>query len=53
MKYAIIVLAVVVVMHDISLYRLNHKVEILQSFFSTVVHKLEEFVSEQTERSSE
>lgn len=50
MKYIVAILVVVTVMHDISLYRLNQKVEILQSFFSTVVHKLEEFVSDQTER---
>ena len=47
MKYAIIVLAVVVIMHDISIHRLNRKFEILHSFFDTVVRKLEQYVSEQ------
>lgn len=50
MKYAIIVLAVVVVMHDISIHRLNRKFEILKSFFDTVVRTLENYVSEQTEK---
>ena len=51
MKYAIIILAVVVVLHDISIYRLNRKVETLIAFFDTVVRKLEEFTAEQKERS--
>lgn len=50
MKYAIIVLAVVVIMHDISIHRLNRKFEILKSFFDTAVRKLEQYVSEQTEK---
>lgn len=51
MKCAIIVLAVVVVMHDISIYRLNRKFEILHSFFDEVIRQLEKYTSEQTERS--
>ena len=51
MKYAIIVLAVVVVMHDISIYRLNRKFDILKTFFDEVVRQLEKYLSEQTERS--
>ena len=51
MKYAIIVLAVIVVMHDISIHRLNRKFEILHSFFDTTIWQLEKYTSEQTERS--
>ena len=51
MKYAIIVLAVIVVMHDISIHRLNRKFEILRSFFDTTIRQLEKYASEQTERS--
>ena len=50
MKYAIIVLAVIVVMHDISIHRLNRKLEILHSFFDTTIRQLEEYASEQTEK---
>lgn len=51
MKYAIIVLAVVVVMHDISISRLNRKFDILHSFFDEVIRQLETHISEQTKRS--
>ena len=50
MKYAIIALAVVVIMHDISIHRLNRKFEVLKSFFDTVIRQLEETVSERTEK---
>lgn len=42
MKYAIIVLAVVVIMHDISITRLHRKVVTLQAFFDDVVRRLED-----------
>ena len=50
MKYAIIVLAVVVIMHDISIHRLNRKFEILHSFFDNTIRQLEKYASEQTEK---
>ena len=51
MKYIIIVLTVIVIMHDISIYRLNRKVHILRKFFDEVIRQLEEYASKQTERS--
>lgn len=50
MKCVIIVLAVVVIMHDISIHRLNRKFEILYSFFDTTIRQLEEYASKQTEK---
>ena len=50
MKYAIIVLTVVIIMHDISIHRLNRKFEILHSFFDMTIRQLEEYASKQTEK---
>ena len=50
MKYAIIVLTVVIIMHDISIHRLNRKFEILYSFFDMTIRQLEEYASKQTEK---
>ena len=49
MKYIIAILVVVTIMHDISLWRLNHKVEVLIAFFSETLHKLEDGISGQTD----
>lgn len=56
MKYIIIVLVVVVIMHDISITRLHRKVVALQAFFDDVVRRLEDLKynsSKPTERSNE
>lgn len=50
MKYAVIVLAVVVIMHDISIHRLYRKFEILHSFFDITIRQLEKYASKQTEK---
>ena len=42
MKYAIIALVIVVIMHDISITRLHRKVVTLQAFFNDVVQRLED-----------
>lgn len=43
MKYIVIALTVIVIIHDISIYRLNRKVHVLCKFFDEVIHKCEEF----------
>ena len=50
MKYVIIALTVVVIMHDISIHRLYRKFEILHSFFDITIRQLEEYASKQTEK---
>ena len=50
MKYIIIALTVVVIMHDISIHRLYRKFEVLKSLVDIVLRKFEETVSERTEQ---
>ena len=49
MKYIIAILVIIVVLHEISLWRLNHKVEVLTEFFDKTIQKLKEYTTEQTE----
>ena len=46
MKYIVIILVGVVIMHDISLYRLHRKVEAMQTFFDEVIKRLEKYANE-------
>ena len=53
MKIIIAILVVTVILHEISLYRLDRKVTALQVFFDGVVKQLEIIRCKQTERNSE
>lgn len=52
MKYIIIALVIVVIMHDISIWRLNKKLGTLVAFIDEVMHKLEEY-AEHTEKGAD
>lgn len=43
MKYIVGILVVITIMHDIGLWRLNHKVEVLTKYFDEAIHRLKEF----------
>ena len=49
MKYIVGLLFVITIMHDVRIYRLNRKVEVLIAFFSETLHKLEDGISGQTD----
>ena len=48
MKYVVAILVIVTILHDISLWRLNHKVDVLTDFFDKTLRKLEEYTTEQS-----
>ena len=43
MKYIVGLLFVITIMHDVRIYRLNRKVEVLTAFFDEAVRRLKEF----------
>ena len=43
MKYIVIILVVVVIIHDISIYRLQRKVDAMQTIFEKIGQRLEEY----------
>ena len=43
MKYIVIILVVVVIIHDISIYRLQRKVDAMQTIFEKIEQRLEEY----------
>lgn len=44
MKYIVIILVIVTIMHDISIWRLNNKLDILTGWIDMVMHRLKEEV---------
>ena len=53
MKYIVIILVVVTIIHDIGLTRLGCKVNNMQEFFEETVRRLREYEDKYKERSSE
>ncbi len=55
MKYIVIILVVVVIIHDISIYRLQRKVDAMQTIFEKIGQRIEEYAKrhgyKKTERS--
>ena len=49
MKVIVFILAAVTIMHEVHIYRLNRKVDILIDFFNEVMQRLKEVVIEQGE----
>lgn len=43
MKYIVAILVIVTILHDISLWRLNHKVDVMTEFFSSIMRKFKEY----------
>ena len=43
MKYIVGLLVVITIMHDVSIDRLNRKVELITAFFDEAVRRLKEF----------
>ena len=43
MKYIVIILVVVVIIHDISIYRLQRKVDAMQTIFEKIGQRVEEY----------
>lgn len=43
MKYIVIILVVVVIIHDISIYRLQRKVDAMQTIFEKIEQRAEEY----------
>lgn len=46
MKYIIFILAAVTILHEVNIYRLNRKVDILIDFFNEVMQRLKEVVEQ-------
>ena len=46
MKYIVIILLIVTIMHDISIWRLNDKLDRLTGWIDVVLHRLKEEVKE-------
>lgn len=49
MKYIVIVLVIVTIMHDISLWRLNNKFNTLVGWIDMVMHRIKEEVKRGTD----
>lgn len=46
MKFIVFILAAATIMHEVNIYRLNRKVDILIDFFNEVMQRLKEVVEQ-------
>ncbi len=53
MKYIVIILVVVVIIHDISIYRLQRKVDAMQTIFEKIGQRAEEYAKQHGYRKRE
>ena len=53
MKYIVIILVVVVIIHDISIYRLQRKVDAMQTIFEKIGQRAEEYAKRHGYRKTE